>query len=302
MLALNVSAAYCEYRYDLISPYTRCKASGKSATFMKSYEDFSHDLSLWIDQQSKAGTLSGAAVYFRDMENGPWFGIHEEDDFMPASLFKVPMMMTILKESEQDPSIMTQKLGTDRLPEMSTDTNDPERTIVAGEYYPVETLLRKMIMYSDNQSMDLLNKRLMSLGKDGNVALNLYDDLGLLPADSAQTVTVRTYASLFRILYNARYLTPENSQKALEILAGSDFVHAIVKGLPAGTKVAHKFGIRNIEGDRLLHDCGIVYHPLRPYLLCVMTRGSNVEKSAEVIAEISKRVYEQVNQNIIPTW
>lgn len=301
IFAMKLSDAYCEYRFSLISPFSRCRA-GTSDTFMKGYEEFSLDLDNWIDQQRSSGTISGAAVYFRDMENGPWFGINEEDDYMPASLFKVPVMMTILKEAESDPAIMTQKLGVDRLPEMSTDTDDPNRTIVAGQYYSVEELLKRMIMYSDNQSMDLLSKRLASIGHNEDIARGLYRQLGLLPADDAQTVTVRVYASLFRILYNARYLTAEDSQRALGILAGSDFKHAIVAGLPVEMKVAHKFGIRNIEGDRLLHDCGIIYHPVRPYLLCVMTRGNDIERSAQVIAEISRRVYSQVNQNIIPSW
>jgi hypothetical protein len=45
-----------------------------------------------------------------------------------------------------------------------------------------------------------------------------------------------------------------------------------------------------------MHDCGIVYYPYRPYLLCVMTKGSGEIKSLEtVIQDVSKMVYEEVN-------
>lgn len=298
---VRASNAYCTRHFGLISPYSRCRME-TGLTFMRGYEDFSADLQTWIGKQKSEGVISGASVYFRDMENGPWFGIRENDDFLPASLFKVPVMMVILKEGEKDPSLMTQELGAETLPDLSTDITDPNRTVVAGQRYTIDALLQRMIMYSDNQSMRLLSKRLAALGHNGDAAKRLYHELGLLPADDTQTVTVRGYASLFRILYNARYLTPEDSEKALELLAGSDFSDGIVAGLPSGTKVAHKFGIHNVPGERLLHDCGIVYHPLRPYLICIMTRGNDIGNSAATIAEISRRVYQQVNQNIVSSW
>lgn len=41
-----------------------------------------------------------------------------------------------------------------------------------------------------------------------------------------------------------------------------------------------------------LHDCGIIYYPERPYLLCVMTEGNDLNELAGVIQNISKTVYE----------
>jgi hypothetical protein len=42
------------------------------------------------------------------------------------------------------------------------------------------------------------------------------------------------------------------------------------------------------------HDCGIVYYPKHPYLLCVMTQGQDPETLENAIAEISKFTYTQV--------
>ncbi len=60
--------------------------------------------------------------------------------------------------------------------------------------------------------------------------------------------------------------------------------------------VAHKFGTRVADGPggRQLHDCGIVYAPKTPYILCVMSRGNSSQNLSHFIAQVSKRVYEGV--------
>lgn len=67
--------------------------------------------------------------------------------------------------------------------------------------------------------------------------------------------------------------------------------------------MAHKFGLLSEKDDagkviaRQLHDCGIVYHPARPYVLCVMTKSAApIEKIEGYIAEVSKRVYQEVDK------
>jgi hypothetical protein len=47
-----------------------------------------------------------------------------------------------------------------------------------------------------------------------------------------------------------------------------------------------------------LHDCGIVYYPHKPYLLCVMTRGKSSDDNSKMIAEISKLVYREVDTQL----
>ena len=46
-----------------------------------------------------------------------------------------------------------------------------------------------------------------------------------------------------------------------------------------------------------LHDCGIVYYPKHPYLLCVMTRGDSFEYLDDTIRDISHLVYQEVNEH-----
>jgi beta-lactamase class A len=106
------------------------------------------------------------------------------------------------------------------------------------------------------------------------------------------------YAIFFRVLFNASYLDKEYSEKAMELLAQSDFNDGLVAGLPRGVIVAHKFGERgNLPGssDYQLHDCGIVYYPNHPYLLCVMSRGNDIQHLENSIAQVSRFVYDEID-------
>ncbi len=49
-------------------------------------------------------------IYVRNLNNGPWFGINEDEKYSPASLMKVPILITFLKWIESDPNILTRKI------------------------------------------------------------------------------------------------------------------------------------------------------------------------------------------------
>jgi len=107
---------------------------------------------------------------------------------------------------------------------------------------------------------------------------------------------VLTYAGFFRILYNGTFLSKEMSDKALGVLTGVAFRRGIVAGVGDGVTVAHKFGERSEEtGAKQLHDCGIVYYPRHPYLLCVMTKGADFDALAGELSAISRAVYQEID-------
>ncbi len=90
------------------------------------------------------------------------------------------------------------------------------------------------------------------------------------------------------------------SAKALTYLVNSEFKEGIAGGVPSEIKVAHKFGERTLSADlKHLHDCGIVYYPDNPYILCVMTRGNNYQELSNIIKTISKMTYDEVESRKI---
>ena len=87
------------------------------------------------------------------------------------------------------------------------------------------------------------------------------------------------------------------------MLSETDFSDGLTAGLPQGVVVSHKFGLatnlsNGVISGRELHDCGIIYHPRNPYLLCVMTKSvSSIPDMENVISNISKLTYEEIDSH-----
>ena len=153
-----------------------------------------------------------------------------------------------------------------------------------------------MIIYSDNVAYDLLLENI-----DNRLLVQTFTDLGInisqgFTNPSGNILSVKDYASFFRILYNSSYLNKTMSEKALKLLNQVEFDKALVAGLPSTITISHKFGEREFlaTGEKQLHDCGIIYLPDKPYLLCVMTRGKDISLLANAISQISSLIYRQL--------
>lgn len=275
--------------YSFINPLLDCGDLDNLST--KTINDMKEKVVDFIDQQKTQG-VDSAAVYFRDLSNGPWFGIKEKEEFLPASLLKVPLMLSLLKQAMLDPSVLDKRFvwqGASRNNEHFKAIHELEN----NHTYSIDEALSYMIKYSDNNTSHVLS---YAINTDTLTAS--YTDLGiLLPNEPNYAISARTYGSFFRVLYNSTFLNKEYSEKALRLLSETQFNKGIVAGVSPTIKVAHKFGERQVSADtKQLHDCGIVYYPGKPYLLCVMTRGRDFDKLATFIAQVSKKVYDVVDQ------
>lgn len=293
-------AGLCERRYPLLNPALRCSQNqAESRVFVPEYEQFQSELETRINDVKKQGSITEIGVYFRDLENGPWFGINERQGFFAASLFKLPVMIAVYRKALKSSGILSEEFALTSPPDPSrVNVTDPSETVVQGQYYDVRSLLKRMIVYSDNLSMDILHVRLQQDYKDGtDPEQNIYRDIGVLSTETGGQITPKAYSALLRILYNARYLGKEYSEEALDLLSQADYKKGLAAGVPAGIPIAHKFGIRDSDKpEKFFHDCGIVYHPERPYVLCIMTIGSVVEENESLISDISARVFREVDR------
>lgn len=249
----------------------------------------------FIDDAVTKGTLSHASVYFRDLNNGPWFGIGEERDFYPASLLKLPLAMSLYQLAETDQTLMDTYITYDgsRVGDVEeTQPYQPHARLEKDKEYSVEELVGLMLRESSNEAALILSQ---IIGLE-NIQ-KVYRDFGQEMPLSGQElpIDVHTYASFFRILYNATYLDRDDSEKILKFLTESTFKDGIIAGVSSDIQVAHKFGTRSLEGnERQLHDCGIVYADETPYILCIMSQGNDYAKLAGFIKEVSRLVYTEV--------
>lgn len=286
----------CATEFNFINKLLACREV--SPINKGSYKLFENELRTYFKEQTEKGVITTASVYFRDLSNGPTFGINEDDEFVSASLLKLPLAMTIYKLIEQSPEILSKEIVYDNPSEVLTqwfDTKKKDHHIEIGKPYPVRELVRYAVSYSDNYATDVLLGLLNILYPNKNILLQTFQDLGIIaPHDSLDNnLSPKEYASLFRLLYNISYLDKNSSDEILKMLANSSFDKGLKAGVPKGITIAHKYGERGgLEKDqKQLHDCGIVYYPENPYLICIMTRGYDFDKLAEVIKTVSHKMY-----------
>lgn len=264
-----------------------------------SFAIFEKDLKTFVDDEIALGEVETISIYVRDLYNGPVLNINGSEEFAPASLLKLPLLVTYLSlQEEVGPSLFKTQLAYTAPDNELAQLITPERQIEEDTPYTVEELLQYMILYSDNRAYDALRSYLLQLYPDQDLLRQTFVDLGIIDPNSLfdQTLTTRAYASIFTQLFHASYLRERaSSEWALNLLTQTDYTMGLEAGLPEGIEVAHKFGERfSVDDDiRQLHDCGIVYFPDNPYLICVMTRGYDINKLQGIIAEISGRVYQE---------
>ncbi len=278
--------------YQFINPLLYCQDQNLSNKDVNEMED---DVRAFVEKQKEQHRLLDASVYFRDLNGGPWMLVNPDFQSIPASLLKVPLAITVYERAESNPSLLTTTVS---IPgEAFTDVDrgeyfQPLKRIQPDVSYTVEDIVRFMIEDSDNAALYIF-AQMFSVKE----LQDSYTRLGIMApgTEAGYTMDVKTYASFFRILYYGTYLTRAHSEHLLSLLADSSFKQGLVAELPGTLTVAHKFGEkRSADGTLQLHDCGIVYKPDQPYLICVMTKGVDYKVLGQVISRISKIVYDHV--------
>ena len=278
--------------YTYINPLLFCSDQELSKLTSATAQKIEKELKTYLETQKQGGRLVDASIYFRDLDVGPWALINQDLLSAPSSLLKVPLAISIYKHAEKEPGFTEKTIafGGGADVDQGQYFAPPER-VQPGLTYSIKDLVKYMVVDSDNTALYLLSAQLTN-----QELLESYQMLGINPpieGAGGYTMKVRTYASFFRILYNASYLGRSESEYLLSLLAQSEFKKGIVAGLPSNIKVAHKFGeARFTNGNTQLHDCGIVYKPYQPYLLCVMTHGTDLDAQAKNIADISRIIWD----------
>ncbi|MBL0105593.1 MAG: serine hydrolase [Bacteroidetes bacterium] len=159
-----------------------------------------------------------------------------------------------------------------------------------SSYYTVNDLLMAMIQHSDNDATLLLSQNM-----NQNVYNQVFKDLDIqLPNPVTEYyINAYDYGKFFRVLYSSTYIRPEYSEYGLKLLSKSTFKEGLIKGIDPSLTVAHKFGERIIGNKSQLHEFGIVFVKDNPYLIGVMTSGSNLKQLTSIVGDISKLAFDE---------
>lgn len=280
--------------YNFINPLLECE--NNTIWNIQKYIPFESDIQSEIKKIQSKNPNTQISIYFRNLRNGPWIGINENITFSPASLMKLPILYMYLKWQDTEPDILERSI-IPTSPNTLKQEFEPESKIIIGKEYKISELLYHLIVYSDNTASNTLIAYVPK-----KIQNQIYEDLFIPTPDTMDySISVKDYASFFRILYNASYLSRKSSEIALELLSIKNFTGWIRANIPDNVKIAHKFGERKlIENNKeinQLHDCGIVYYEKYPYLLCVMTRSeSSLNELSKVIQDISNVIYRKISE------
>jgi beta-lactamase class A len=291
-----------EFKFIRTSQESKKQPEGRVAS--RELKPFRYKVNALIEEKLKKDEATAISFYFRDLVNGNRFGIGENDKFSPKSLLKLPLMMAYFKWAEANPLVL-RKILTYQAAENQAEQKHikPLTELQPGKRYTVNDLIFRMIAYDDTAAYSLLfdnlpQGRLDKIFKDLNVE---YDPRKDKEEDS---LSLGAFAGLYRVLYNASYLNEEMSEKALRYLSKSTFRDGMASGIPQNIELAGKHGertlsvIENGEEKELyqLHEFGVIYHPNRPFLVGIMVRGDDFNKLMKVIRDITRLVYEEVDQ------
>ena len=158
------------FDYKFINPLLECDSAAISQD--KNLATLKKSLEFIINQDIGNGKISFASIYYRDLNNGPWFGINEKEYFSPASLIKVPVLIAYLKDAESDSSLLDKKIINTKTFDYSQQNITPTSKLELNKEYTVEDLLNRMIIYSDNAAYELLLDNI-----DNSKIFNIYKDL-----------------------------------------------------------------------------------------------------------------------------
>lgn len=293
----------CVSKLHFIKPNLDCDTFDDKAENLSVLQE---KLELFIDGIKKTGKVKRVGVFVRDLRTSRFVGVNDNDAYYMASLLKTPLLIGGFKLAEVEPKILEQEIVYNGQPDLYDDqvikVNDE---LKIGNVYTIKQLMERSVIDSDNTAAQILFDYYPDEFMD-RIMQALGVQLNKPTGETENIITARTYANVFRLLYNASYLTREYSNEALNILTQTSFNDGATAELPKGLVVAHKFAertvvdVKNSKTIKQFHECGLVYakDAKEPYVFCIMTEGNKYEELEKIIADISLLIYNGIGKEV----
>lgn len=223
-------------------------------------------------------------LYFEYLPSGTSIGINEKTEYFSASLIKVPVVMAYFRQKEESGLNIDQTTV-----QIQENEIDKEYGTLwkrgAGAKIEFQEAVKLALTESDNTALLVIaNNVQQQYFEDVYQGL----DIDYQEKDQRVMITPKQYSSILKALYLSSVLSKESSQAILTMMTKTNFSDKLVAGIPKDILVAHKTGV--YEKGQIYQDCGIVYVPKRPYILCMVSR-SNEFTARERMKYISEQVY-----------
>lgn len=242
------------------------------------------------------------SIYFKNLNTDEEYILNEDTYYVAASTTKVPLAMMILDKVNSGMLSLD-----DTISYIEADYEEGTGSLAYSDPIPditIDEALYLSIVESDNIAKNMLTRISRSSVTDYTRSITGYSDIPY-----GNYITARQFGIILEKLYK----NPDNNpyyEKLLNYMTKTIFHSGLDKYLDY-SKVAHKIGTYY----RYYHDVGIIYGE-DPYILVVLTKdigalGGNFDsehddevylldwgdKAFEIMAELSKRIYDVVERN-----
>ncbi len=208
--------------------------------------------------------------WFKNMITGEEWGFNENDEFLAASVIKLPMFMYLSKLNAEGRISMEEMIKPreeDRVPICGALTLFRKLPEVS-----IGTLCNLMISLSDNMAINLLIDRLgieeyqkgfKEMGLEGTVLRRKLFDEEASAEGVQNTIVPGEMGMLLEQIYRREFVNPKVSEEIEDVLCLQQIEHKICGRIRWNYRVAHKTG----EDDNISNDVGLVYGP-QPFVVC----------------------------------
>lgn len=240
------------------------------------------DLEKYLEEYI-AGQEGRYGLYYINLATGEEFGINDREKYIAASTTKLPMNLLLYRK------IAAGEISFDDKLVYLEEDFEPGTGIIQdspyGTEYTVRETARLSIVYSDNCAINMI---IRLLGIE-NIRQYMLDIGGTIYYGSDHRSCPYDLAVYARELYRFYRENPEIAGILMDDLMNTMWNDRINKLLPEDVKVAHKIG--NFEG--VYNDVGIVFAK-EPYVLAVMSEDVDQSVASDVIAQMSKKIYDYI--------
>ncbi len=228
------------------------------------------------------------SIYFKDLKSDGIFGIDENQLQTGASVNKLPIIAALYLLEKQRKLKLDDKITIQKNDVQDYGTGSI-RYQKMPQTYSLRNLAKLALKQSDNTAAHVLS---LKIGEE-NVQ-KLVDSWGMKQTSMVgNKTTAYDMSVLFEKIYKNEIADLANTKELLEFMTDTEFEDRLTKGLPANIKIYHKTG----DGEGFVHDLGIIETANGAYYLGIMTSdiGDNESQTKDTIAEISKKIFESVN-------
>ena len=232
----------------------------------------------------KYSVNTNISISYYEFYSGLYIGHNDEQNYVAASVTKVPLAMLICERLESGQLNLNTTMTY-----LEVDFEEGAGIMFEdnfGQAYTVETLLHNMIVYSDNVAKNMLYRYYGYYNSRIAMADMINSEMSITEND----ISAKEMTKFLKLLYEKK--DDPYYGYIVELLTQTIFHERLDKYLPYEI-VGHKVG----DYFENTHDAAIIFSE-RPYILTVLTKYT--EDADEIMSNLSKEIYDTyINSGVL---